>query len=104
MNAASTSGGVICAGRLYCDLIFTGLPRAPSPGTEVFASGLSIHPGILANRFAPELKVMIHHGLERKQGDELVEASLSHDCVITTFALANRDRETLGWQRVRVVW
>lgn len=45
MNAASTSGGVICAGRLYCDLIFTGLPRAPSPGTEVFASGLSIHPG-----------------------------------------------------------
>ena len=45
MSAARTSGGVICAGRLYCDLIFTGLPRAPSPGTEIFAEGLSFHPG-----------------------------------------------------------
>jgi hypothetical protein len=53
-----------------------------------------------ANRFAPELKVIVHHGLERKQGDELVEAATAHDCVITTFALANRDRETLD----RVRW
>ena len=53
-----------------------------------------------AQRFAPDLKVKIHHGLERKQGDELVESALEHDCVITTFALANRDRDTLD----RVQW
>lgn len=39
------TGGVLCAGRLYCDLVFTGLDRMPSLGTEVFASGLSLHPG-----------------------------------------------------------
>lgn len=36
---------VICAGRLYCDLVFTGLPRFPSPGTETFASGVALHAG-----------------------------------------------------------
>ena len=36
---------IICAGRLYCDLIFTGMPRLPSHGTEVFANGFAVHPG-----------------------------------------------------------
>ncbi len=53
-----------------------------------------------AKRFAPELRVMVHHGLERLQGDALVDAATEHDCVITTFALVNRDRETLE----RVQW
>ncbi|MEO0388888.1 MAG: carbohydrate kinase family protein [Pseudomonadota bacterium] len=37
--------GVLAVGRLYCDLIFTGLPRLPSMGTEVFAGGLGLYPG-----------------------------------------------------------
>ncbi len=37
--------GVLCAGRLYCDLIFTGLPKMPTLGEEVYAGGLAIHPG-----------------------------------------------------------
>jgi len=36
---------VICAGRLYADLIFTGLPHFPTLGTEIFADALGIHPG-----------------------------------------------------------
>lgn len=40
-----TDAGVLCVGRLYADLVFTGVPRLPTPGTEVFAQGLSIHPG-----------------------------------------------------------
>lgn len=36
---------IVCAGRVYCDLIFTGLPHAPSAGREVFADALSIHAG-----------------------------------------------------------
>lgn len=39
------SGGVLCAGRLYCDVVFTGAPRLPTLGTEVFADGLSLHAG-----------------------------------------------------------
>lgn len=37
--------GVLCLGRLYADLVFTGAPRLPTPGTEVLARGLSIHAG-----------------------------------------------------------
>ncbi|WP_112322144.1 carbohydrate kinase family protein [Oceanibium sediminis] len=36
---------ILCVGRLYCDLIFTGLPRLPTMGTEVYASGLGVHAG-----------------------------------------------------------
>ena len=36
---------VLCVGRLYADLIFTGVPRLPSLGTEVFADGVDLHAG-----------------------------------------------------------
>lgn len=36
---------VLTVGRLYCDLIFTGLPRLPSLGTEVFTNGFGAHAG-----------------------------------------------------------
>lgn len=38
-------GGVLCVGRLYCDLVFTGIPHLPEMGHEVFAGGLQIHAG-----------------------------------------------------------
>lgn len=36
---------ILCIGRLYCDVIFTGLPRMPTPGTEVYADGVGLHAG-----------------------------------------------------------
>ena len=39
------SGAVISLGRLWCDILFTGLPRMPSLGTEVFAEDVTISPG-----------------------------------------------------------
>lgn len=36
---------VLCIGRLYCDLIFTEVPRMPTLGTEVYAGGLGLHAG-----------------------------------------------------------
>jgi len=36
---------VLCAGRLYCDMVFTGAPNLPEMGTEVFCEGLSVHAG-----------------------------------------------------------
>ncbi|MFW2542946.1 carbohydrate kinase family protein [Primorskyibacter sp. 2E107] len=36
---------ILCVGRLYCDLIFTGLPRLPTMGTEVYAAGTGLHAG-----------------------------------------------------------
>jgi len=54
-------------------------------------------------RFAPSLRVYIHHGPERKLGQPLRDAALNADLVITTYALAHRDRaelEAIGWHRV----
>lgn len=45
MNVNGQGEGVISAGRLYCDLVFSGMPRMPSLGTEVFADGLTLHAG-----------------------------------------------------------
>ena len=36
---------VLCAGRVYCDLVFSGLQSFPSPGNEIYADRLSLHTG-----------------------------------------------------------
>lgn len=56
-----------------------------------------------AKRFTPHLKVLVHHGITRHAGEALVRAARESDIVITTYALAHRDREQLsqiGWARV----
>ncbi|MCC6284174.1 MAG: ATP-dependent helicase [Phycisphaerales bacterium] len=50
-------------------------------------------------RFAPALRVMVHHGVERLQDQPFVDRAAASDLVVTTYALANRDRELL--ERVR---
>jgi SNF2 family DNA or RNA helicase len=47
-------------------------------------------------RFAPSLKVMIHHGHERLAGEAFAAEAMQNDVVITTYALALRDREHLA--------
>lgn len=36
---------VLVFGRLFCDVVFTGLERMPTPGTEIFGSGLQLNAG-----------------------------------------------------------
>ncbi len=47
-------------------------------------------------RFAPSLSVMIHHGAERLADQAFEEEAKKHDVVITTYALALRDKEHLS--------
>ncbi len=51
-------------------------------------------------RFAPGLRVMVHHGGDRVSGDEFVATAGDHDLVISTYGLARRDVEDLA----RVQW
>ncbi|MBI4719161.1 MAG: DEAD/DEAH box helicase [Planctomycetes bacterium] len=54
-------------------------------------------------RFAPPLRVMVHHGLERLSGPNFVEEAGRHDVVISTYGLTHRDLEHLAqvdWHRV----
>lgn len=54
-------------------------------------------------RFAPSLKVMVHHGADRLTGKIFAGEAKKNDLVISTYALAHRDEETLStvpWQHV----
>ncbi|MGY4101284.1 DEAD/DEAH box helicase [Nocardia sp. R16R-3T] len=56
-----------------------------------------------ARRFAPDLRVSVHHGVARKSGTELDEAVADADLVITTYSLLARDAAELArqqWDRV----
>ncbi|MDZ7407567.1 MAG: DEAD/DEAH box helicase [candidate division KSB1 bacterium] len=46
-------------------------------------------------RFAPSLRVMIHHGTERLSEKAFAKEAQAHDVVISTYALAHRDEATL---------
>lgn len=41
----SPKGAVLCIGRIYCDLIFTGLGSMPALGREIFADDMTIVAG-----------------------------------------------------------
>ena len=56
-------------------------------------------------RFAPSLSVMIHYGPERLSDEAFAQEARKHDMVITTYALALRDKEHLtavDWENIVV--
>jgi superfamily II DNA or RNA helicase len=56
-----------------------------------------------AQRFAPDLRVEIHHGVRRTKGDAFVDQVGGADLVITSYALTARDRTSMArvpWGRV----
>jgi superfamily II DNA or RNA helicase len=58
-----------------------------------------------AARFTPQLRVHVHHGVERARGKEFRAAVTGSDLIITTYALAARDAAELrkiDWRRVVV--
>ncbi len=78
---------------------------APGPGPTLLFAPMSV----VGNwereiaRFAPMLRVLVHHGPERLAGTAFAEAALRHDVVITTYGLAQRDLRSFGrvdWHRI----
>jgi len=56
-----------------------------------------------AARFTPDLRVHVHHGADRLDGESLASALTGVDLVITTYGVATRDQAALGqvsWARV----
>jgi hypothetical protein len=56
-----------------------------------------------AERFTPDLRVLVHHGTGRRSGAELDAAVADSDLVITTYALLARDLDELKrqpWERI----
>jgi SNF2 family DNA or RNA helicase len=48
-----------------------------------------------AERFTPELPVLVHHGAERVKGASFAKKAEKHALVLSSYALLHRDRETL---------
>lgn len=56
-----------------------------------------------AAKFAPDLRVMIHHGTDRYNKNLFMKVYQSYDLIITTYHLVNRDAEifdNIRWHRV----
>lgn len=54
-------------------------------------------------RFAPSIRVLIHHGPLRLTGEAFVNAAQQHDLIITTYGLAHRcekDFKRIHWHRI----
>ncbi len=83
-----------------------GPPGPPAPvGPTLLVVPMSVVGNWVreARRFCPSLRVLLHHGLDRLSGAALHEKALASDVVVTTYALAHRDREQLeciAWHRV----
>jgi non-specific serine/threonine protein kinase len=84
--------------------------RQTAPEGERIGPTLLVAPmSVLGNwhreltRFAPELTVHVHHGLDRPQGDRFLHLAQRADVVVTTYALVTRDKDLLQqveWRRV----
>ncbi len=54
-------------------------------------------------RFAPNLRVMVHHGSDRHAGEVFAKHAQACDVVVTSYSLAQRDKEEFGrvrWHRI----
>jgi len=77
--------------------------RRPGPTLLICPVSVSGNWRREAQRFAPSLRVHVHYGRDRLKDEAFARATRHSDMVITTYALALRDRETLTaveWERV----
>lgn len=48
-----------------------------------------------AERFTPDLKVLIHHGVSRNRGEAFLDAAAKHGLILSSYSLLQRDLEFL---------
>jgi sugar/nucleoside kinase (ribokinase family) len=73
MSLPASSPGpldVLVSGPVFFDLIFTGLPGGPVPGTEVWADGMGSAPGGIANLAVAASRLGLRTGLAAGFGDD----------------------------------
>jgi sugar/nucleoside kinase (ribokinase family) len=72
------SGGldVFLAGTVFMDMIFTGLPGLPPPGTELVTDGLGSAPGGIANIAVAMSRLGLNVGLAAAFGEDMFGAYL----------------------------
>ncbi len=77
--------------------------EAPGPTLLIVPMSLVGNWNREIERFAPSLRVMVHHGLDRLSGEQFAIEASNCDVVISTYGLAHRDQKHLAqvqWYRI----
>ncbi|MFC9969830.1 carbohydrate kinase family protein [Spirillospora sp. NPDC127200] len=83
---------VFLTGQVFMDMIFTGLPGLPPPGTELVTDGLGSAPGGVANIAVAMSRLGLRVGLAAPFGDDLFGSYLWR-------TLAEQEEVDLRWSR-----
>jgi sugar/nucleoside kinase (ribokinase family) len=67
---ADGSFDLLLTGTVFQDIIFTGLPHAPEPGTEIWSEGMGSCPGGGANQAIAAARLGLRTGLAAAFGDD----------------------------------
>ncbi|GAA3933147.1 carbohydrate kinase family protein [Actinomadura viridis] len=88
---------VFLTGQVFMDMIFTGLPGLPPPGTELVTDGLGSAPGGIANIAVAMSRLGLRTGLAAAFGDDLFGAYLWR-------TLSEQENVDLRWARRITGW
>ncbi|WP_460368733.1 carbohydrate kinase family protein [Actinocorallia lasiicapitis] len=83
---------VFLSGQVFMDMIFTGLPGLPPPGSELITDGLGSAPGGVANMAVAMSRLGLRVGLAAPFGDDLFGSYLWR-------TLAEQEGVDLAWSR-----
>ncbi|GAA2434701.1 carbohydrate kinase family protein [Actinomadura vinacea] len=88
---------VFLSGQVFMDMIFTGLPGLPPPGTELVTDGLGSAPGGIANIAVAMSRLGLRTGLAAAFGDDMFGAYLWR-------TLSEQENVDLRWARRVAGW
>lgn len=88
---------VFLSGRVFMDMIFTGLPGPPPPGTEIVTDGLGSAPGGAANIAVAMSRLGLRVGLAAPFGDDMFGAYLWRTLAEQEGVDLGRSRRVRGW-------
>ena len=93
------SGGldVFLAGTVFMDMIFTGLPGLPPPGTELITNGLGSAPGGIANIAVAMSRLGLKVGLAAAFGDDMFGSYLWRTLSEQEGVSLDHSRKLPGW-------
>ena len=69
-SPAADGFDLLLTGTVFQDIIFTGLPHAPQPGTEIWSDGMGSCPGGVANQAIAASRLGLRTGLAAVFGDD----------------------------------
>jgi sugar/nucleoside kinase (ribokinase family) len=88
---------VFLAGTVFMDMIFTGLPGLPPPGTELITDGLGSAPGGIANIAVAMSRLGLNVGLAAAFGDDMFGSYLWRTLAEQEGVRLERSRRLPGW-------